>query len=174
MNKNKYFALAAARRNHTVALKRYFLNAAVRMRAELRQTDLEHYEEEIAEVGDLIYMLELAFDSPKRFNFRYYERLRVIQPPCREVERVEHLKIASLLIEAYCSLEAECYAAMTECEYNRPTDFIRGWEELCRAYKNAVYGVLLRADFHLAILWRKGDISWQELADEIDKKRLTL
>ena len=35
-------------------------------------------------------------------------------------------------------------------------------------------GVMLRADSHLATLWRKGDITWQELADEIDKKRLTL
>lgn len=166
--------LKGVRRSYTIALRRYYLQTSCMIQAELRKADLKYYEEEIAEVGDLTYLLETLFfpRSSGCYNTPY-GRDREIQAPCREVEIVEHLNIASLLIEAYHFLETESLIAMAECRYDSLDD-MDDWSRLNKAFKNAIYGVMLRADFSLASLWRKEKISWQDLSEEIDKKRLTL
>lgn len=166
--------LKGVRRSHTIALRRYFLQTSCMIQAELCKADLKYYEEEIAEVGDLTYLLEtLFFPRGSGCYNTPYGRDREIQAPCREVEIVEHLNIASLLIEAYDFLEGEFIIAMAECRYDS-LENMPDWPRLNQAFKNAIYGIMLRADFHLATLWRKGNITRQDLADEIDKKRLTL
>lgn len=173
MKKNNR-TLSGVRRSHTIALRRYFLDTSCRIQATLKKADLKYYEEEVAEVGDLTYLLETLF-FPRRID-RYntlYGREREIQAPCREVEIVEHLNIASLLIEAYDFLEGEFIIAQMECRYESLED-MKDWPILNRAFRNAIYAVMLRADLSLATQWRKGDLTGQELEEEIDKKRLTL
>ncbi len=171
-SRDNRYRLSSVRRSHSISLKRCFIDTACRIRKEFGKAELEYYDEEVAEVGDLIYLLEAVL-IPRHFGSSMLQRVREVQPPCRGVEPEEHLNIASLLIDAYCFLETECHIAVTECRYSSLDD-INGWEWLNKGFRNAVYGVMLRADSHLATLWRKGDITWQELADEIDKKRLTL
>lgn len=137
----------------------------------LYKAELKYYEEAIPELSDLLYLLRTGscFYRDKDIKLGSEER-----KSCREIEGIEHLNIASLLIESYSDMELKCFTLMTEYNLKKPTDVVFAWDKLCQAYSNAVYGILLRADFHLATQWRKGNITWQDLADEIDKKRLTL
>ena len=137
----------------------------------LYKVEFGYYKEAIPEIGQLLNLLQTGscFHRDAYIPLRSEER-----ESCQAIGGVEHLFIASLLIESYCDMEKRCFIIMKDYNLKKPTDVVFAWDKLCQAYKNAMYGILLRIDFNLAKQWRKGNMTWQDIEEEIDKKRLTL
>ena len=137
----------------------------------LHRIEFGYYKEALPEIAQLLHLLGTGscFYRDAYIHLSSEER-----KSCRAIGGVEHLFIASLLIESYFDMEKRCSIIMKDYNLKKPTDVVFAWDKLCQAYKNAVYAILVRIDFNLAKQWRKGDMTWQVIEEEIDKKRLTL